>query len=76
MGNMEFDFINEKNPLILASASPRRRRLLKQINMPFFCIPSGAEENIVKGKPSYIAQFFAEKKAMTVYPDSEKRWVL
>ena len=70
---MNFDFINNKNPLVLASASPRRKRLLKQINMPFLCIPSGEEENHIKGKPFRVARFFAEKKAMAVYPDSGKR---
>jgi septum formation protein len=72
----KFDFINKRNPLILASASPRRRRLLKQVNLPFLCIPSGVDENNVKGSPSYIARFFAEKKALAVYPGSGERWVL
>lgn len=76
MSLMEFDHIDKENPLILASASPRRRRLLEQINMPFLCITSGVEENSIKGEPSYIARFFAEKKAVSVYPHSGKRWVL
>ena len=74
--DMEFDFINKKNPLILASASPRRKRLLEQINMPFLCIPSAIDENCIEGEPSYIARILAEKKAMAVYHNSEKRWVL
>ncbi|MBN2059380.1 MAG: septum formation protein Maf [Deltaproteobacteria bacterium] len=73
---MKPDFISDKNPLVLASASPRRRRLLEQINIPFLCIPSGEEEDYIKGKPSRVARFFAEKKAKAVYPDSGKRWVL
>ena len=76
MDNMEFDFIDKKNPLILASTSPRRMRLLEQIKMPFLCIPSGVEENSIKGEPSYVARFFAEKKAKAVYPGSGKRWIL
>ena len=32
---MNFPIISTENPLIMASASPRRKRLLQQIGLPF-----------------------------------------
>ena len=76
MNRMDFKPIGKNNPLILASASPRRKRLLEQINIPFKSIASGIEENNVKGRPSFIAQNLAEKKAKAVSSLFKKKWIL
>jgi predicted house-cleaning NTP pyrophosphatase (Maf/HAM1 superfamily) len=41
---MSFQAINKENPLILASNSPRRKRLLQQIGLPFRSLPSQVDE--------------------------------
>lgn len=62
--------------IILASASPRRRELLSKLSLPFFVIPSGAEETASENdaspedlvldlsmlKASDIAEKIAQKK--------------
>ena len=42
---MNFDPINLENPLILASSSPRRKRLLEQVSIPIRIISSEIDEN-------------------------------
>ena len=42
---MVFPVISDKNPLILASASPRRKDLLNQMHIPFIVFPSDIDEN-------------------------------
>ncbi|MCR4589215.1 MAG: Maf family protein [Lachnospiraceae bacterium] len=56
-------------PLVLASASPRRRELLKKADIPFTVMPADIEEVSVAGEPadmaeeisSYKAEYVAEK---------------
>ncbi len=66
-----------ENRLILASASPRRYELLRQVDLDFDVIPSRIEENYVKGEsPRSHVLRLAEAKALDVgnqYPD---RWVI
>ncbi|NWF93838.1 MAG: septum formation inhibitor Maf [Syntrophaceae bacterium] len=66
-----------KNRLILASRSPRRYELLKQIGLDFDVIPSGIEEDFVPDEsPREHVIRLAEAKAFDVgnrYPD---RWVI
>ena len=66
-----------KNRFILASKSPRRYELLKQVGLDFDVIPSRIEENFVqKESPSKHVLRLAEAKALDVgcqYPD---RWVI
>ncbi len=78
MGNLikNFPVINRGNPLILASASPRRRRLLEQVRIPFQSLPCNIDETGVDGGPSRIARILAEKKARAAYSVSEDKWVL
>ncbi len=76
MPSPEFPFITKENPLILASVSPRRKRLLKQIGMPFRSIPSYAKEDRVMGDPSAIACGHALKKAVAVKAKAPNRWIL
>jgi len=73
---MSFQAISKKNPLVLASNSSRRRRLLQQIGLPFLALPSHVEENQVLGEPPVKAALIAEKKAKAVYAKSQNRWIL
>lgn len=52
---------------ILASASPRRKELLKQAGFEFEVIPSSVEENITKTDPSEIVMELADRKAKEVF---------
>lgn len=52
---------------ILASASPRRKELLKKTGISFEIIPSSIEEKITKTIPSDIVMELAEQKARAVY---------
>lgn len=53
--------------IILASASPRRRRLLKKLGIKFRVIPSNIEEKIAeKFSPAIFAKKLAYEKAKTV----------
>ena len=73
---MSLQLISKENPLVLASRSPRRKRLLQQIGLPFRSLPSHVEEYQVLGEPSVRAVLLAEEKAKAVYPKSKKRWIL
>ncbi|MFH1349678.1 MAG: Maf family protein [Pseudomonadota bacterium] len=84
---MNFRTIGNDYPLILASASPRRKRLLQQIGLPYLPLKSHVEENQMPDvlalqspspeiKPGEQACFLAEKKARAVLPRSGNRWVL
>ncbi|MCI8561758.1 MAG: septum formation inhibitor Maf [Dorea sp.] len=52
---------------ILASASPRRKELLKKTGISFEIIPSSVEERITKTIPSDIVMELAQQKAHAVY---------
>lgn len=54
-----------KEPLILASGSPRRRELLQKMGVPFVVEVSEADEN-ASGKPSEVVGVLAERKARAV----------
>ena len=73
---MTFKYISNENPLILASASPRRKELLEQIRIPFIVIPNHIDENGLKGKPNEICIKLAEKKALSLYNTSNDKWIL
>lgn len=53
-------------PLVLASASPRRRELLSGLGADFIVCPSDADENGMVGDPARMARRLACKKAMVV----------
>ncbi len=65
------------NKLVLASSSPRRQELLKQLGLDFEVIPSRIQEDFVRGEtPRRHVLRLAEAKALDVgnrYPD---RWVV
>lgn len=52
--------------IILASASPRRRELLEQVNISFEVIKSNVEELISKTLPGDIVMELSQQKAMDV----------
>jgi septum formation protein len=73
---MSFSLINEAYPLILASASPRRRRLLTQIQIPFRVVPGNVDEAETGYEPTEMCQRLAEKKAIQVRSLAGAFWVL
>jgi len=73
---MGFPLISAEYPLILASNSPRRKRLLKQIGLPFRALPSRVEESQVSGEPPLEALLLAEKKARAVRARTPNSWIL
>lgn len=73
---MAFPYISSKNPLILASASPRRKELLEQVKIPFIVAPGNIDENGEKGDPCEICTRLAEKKARSLYNPANSNWIL
>lgn len=74
---MSFEFRSKKipkrgfhpmEPLILASASPRRRELLNQAGIPFIVRPGGVDEDLsqLEGGPSDKAEQLAYRKATEI----------
>lgn len=43
------------NPLVLASASPRRRELLEALGIPLIVVPTDADESLPEGEPLHDA---------------------
>ncbi|RJR51167.1 MAG: septum formation protein Maf [Desulfobacteraceae bacterium] len=68
--------ISSTFPLILASASPRRKRLLKQVGLPFRALPAGIDEESEKGEPAERVLSLAEKKALSAFQKRKDHWVL
>jgi nucleoside triphosphate pyrophosphatase len=65
------------NWLILASRSPRRYELLKQVGLEFDVIPSRIEEDFVKGEsPRKHVLRLAEAKALDVGNRHPDHWVI
>lgn len=52
--------------IILASQSPRRKKLLKQIGLSFEVIPSSVNEDISMSNPKAMVQEVALKKALNI----------
>jgi septum formation protein len=64
-------------PFILASASPRRRRLLQSLGLRFEVVVSGVEESqIAAGSPAELVQGWAQDKAAAVAAIHPEQWVL
>ena len=63
--------------IILASASPRRKKMLDQINFSFQVIPSQVEEDFsIKLNPPDFAEYYAKAKAMDVAQHHPDRFVV
>jgi septum formation protein len=73
---MAFDPISNTYPLVLASSSPRRRRLLEQMGLPFRVVASHIAEHQALANPSTMAQRLAERKAEAVHRQLSSHWVL
>jgi septum formation protein len=72
-----FPPISETFPLILASASPRRKELLNQVRLPFRAVPSDIDEKVEGRVGSPLrAALLAKKKAKDVCIKVEGHWVL
>lgn len=54
------------NKIILASASPRRKELLRQIGIRYKVMPSTVEEKITKTLPEEVVQELSYQKAVDV----------
>lgn len=65
-----------RKPFILASASPRRRELLKQAGAVFEVIPAKGEEHPTKNAPKDIVQELAFQKAQEVAKDALENAVI
>lgn len=73
---MPFSPISERSPLILASASPRRKALLAQVGIPFLAVPSLLEESTLWDDPSETAASLAREKALRVWAARSPWWVM
>jgi septum formation protein len=66
-----------REPLILASASPRRRDLLEALGVTFDVVPSGIDEDVSPGEsPGEQVVRWASEKAHAVSLLLPGRWVL
>lgn len=52
--------------IYLASASPRRKELLRQVGISFKTMPSGIEEKITKTEPSEVVEELSYQKAVDI----------
>ena len=68
--------ISKDSPLILASSSPRRKRLLRQIGIPFRARPSHVEETSIAEGSLISPGNLAVKKAEAVRSASQNNWIL
>lgn len=69
-------FITKDSPLVLASASPRRKRLLRQIGIPFRTLSSRVREDLLSRDPLMNARLLAEAKAQAVVQKCAGNWIL
>jgi septum formation protein len=74
MGSQTHIIPPDMPPLILASASPRRRELLARLAVPFTVIPANVEERLWPGEPplTYVLRMAQSKAAHLArqYPDA------
>jgi septum formation protein len=68
--------LNEK-PLILASASPRRRYWLEAMRIPFEVMPPKIDETPMEGEsPERMVRRLSKEKSLTIVSCHPGRWVL
>lgn len=64
-------------PIILASASPRRKQFLLDLGLDFTCLPADIDETPISGElPADFARRLAAEKAETVAALHPKSWVI
>lgn len=59
--------MNTSKQIILGSASPRRRELLRQIGLEFTVITSDCDENVTSAVPAEVVQELSRIKAQSVF---------
>ena len=73
-GTVDGPFMKISCPFVLASRSPRRHRLLEQIDLSFIVEPSATDETVPDGaSPESVVQQLAVEKAQAVaarFPDA------
>ena len=62
--------------LTLASRSPRRTEILRNLHIPHETLPADIDEDSVTGSPRFIAHRLAERKALAVISRAETRLIL
>ncbi|MBN2126316.1 MAG: septum formation protein Maf [Deltaproteobacteria bacterium] len=74
---MRHPVISRENPLVLASSSPRRKRLLRQVGLPFRSRPGRVPEGFDPAEDApFAACSLAEKKARSRSGKTGGRWTL
>lgn len=73
---MSFPHIRKDYPLILASASPRRKQLLIQMQIPLRVVPGDVDESDIRDDPIEMCIGLAGKKATRVYSQRRPFWTL
>jgi septum formation protein len=68
--------IDEKHPLVLASASPRRKRLLARMGIPHRVVVSRVDENGLVESPEAFCRNLARLKAKDVGSREDVSWIL
>ncbi|MBS1490772.1 MAG: septum formation protein Maf [Bacteroidetes bacterium] len=69
--------LTQKRKLILASASPRRQYLLKEIGLAFSTDPPHIDETFPNDMPvEHVPSYLAEKKARALFPKIKNEIVL
>ena len=69
--------ISSTATFILASASPRRRELLRSVGLKFKTIPAHVDEDYIKGEsPKQHVRRLAQEKALLISQKYPKAWVL
>jgi len=68
--------ISRESPLVLASASPRRKELLSRAGIPFRSVASRVREDDISGDPHRGSILLAEKKARRVSRNEGASWIL
>ena len=69
--------ISLSGQLILASASPRRRELLRSVGLKFKTIPAHVDEDYSEGEnPQQHVRRLAQEKAQLIAREYPQAWVL
>jgi septum formation protein len=69
--------ISSTATFILASASPRRRELLRSVGLKFKTIPAHVDEDYIKGEsPKQHVRRLAQEKALLISQKYPRAWVL
>lgn len=62
--------------ILLASQSPRRQELLRQVGIDFFCMPAQGEEHTIKTEPKEAVIDLARQKSAQINAQTQNQWIL